>query len=1106
MNKSVDTLSTSPGPTIPIIPTNPAAQAGNGSPTTPASGAGVALERRLADLLASVVKKDDVPVDANFFYELGADSLVMAQFCARVRKQPDLPAVSIKDIYQHPTIAALAASLAPVEEPTAQVQDRLAMVLAGVLGVEHVPVDANFFHVLGADSLVMAQFCARVRKQPDLPAISIKDIYQHPTIAALAAALAPATSPVQERLAEVLGGVLGIDHVPVDSDFFQDLGADSLLMAKFCARVRKQPDLPAVSIKDIYRNPTIAALAAALAPATSPVQERLAEVLGGVLGIDHVPVDSDFFQDLGADSLLMAKFCARVRKQPDLPKVSMKDVYGNPNISALAAALQGPSQQDQRQEPSPALASVPETPRPMDARTWEYVTCGALQALVYVGYCLLAGWLAVVGYQWIFPEAGPGNHQWLGHGMSFGEIYLRSLAFSAATFVLLSILPVAAKWIIIGRFRPHEIRIWSLAYFRFWLVKTLMRTSPLSLMTGSPLTTFYLRAMGAKVGRNVMILTNRLPVCTDLLTIGEGTVIRKDAVLLGYRAHGGVIQVGTLTLGRDVIVGEGSVLDIDTAMGDGSQLAHRSTLYTGQVVPGGERWHGSPGRRTEVDYGGVEATPYRPWRRGWFAISQLVSTLGVGRTMIGLAIALVVLAQPRVAALLEVQPFAFTDWAFYADAVTYAGLTVFGGTVMALVVITTVPRVLQLAVKPDTVYPLFGLRDAAARAVAKLTNSPMLGGLFGDSSYVVNYVRAIGYKQPQVQQTGSNLGTVFKHDNPFLSTIGSGTMIADAVSFMNTDYSATSFKVCRASIGAHNFLGNAVLYPAGAKTGDNCLLATKVMVPIDGPVRRDVGLLGSPAFEIPRSVLRDALPEEHASRTNLRRDLAAKNKHNRHSMALLMLTRWLNMSLALVIMFAALELSDQFGFLAFSGSFVVMLLVGLLVPIGIERLATGLRPLQPQLCSIYNPYFWWHERYWKMSLQSRYAALLNGTPFKPLVWRLLGVRMGARVFDDGCGIIEKTLVTVGSRCTLNAGSTVQSHSQEDGMFKSDHNVIGDDVTLGVGAFVHYGVTVEDGAVVAADSFVMKGTILTSGSLWSGNPAEEARSAITSPIALERPLS
>ncbi|MFI7583213.1 phosphopantetheine-binding protein, partial [Kocuria sp. M1N1S27] len=121
----------------------------------------------MAAVLASVVQKDDVPVDADFFSDLGADSLVMAKFCARVRKQPDLPAVSMKDIYQHPTITTLAGTLAPADP----VQDRLAEVLTGVLGGEQVPLDAHFFADLGADSLVMAKFCARVRKQPDLPAV-----------------------------------------------------------------------------------------------------------------------------------------------------------------------------------------------------------------------------------------------------------------------------------------------------------------------------------------------------------------------------------------------------------------------------------------------------------------------------------------------------------------------------------------------------------------------------------------------------------------------------------------------------------------------------------------------------------------------------------------------------------------------------------------------------------------------------------------------------------------------------------------------------------------------------------------------------------------------
>ena len=57
---------------------------------------------------------------------------------------------------------------------------------------------------------------------------------------------------------------------------------------------------------------------------------------------------------------------------------------------------------------------------------------------------------------------------------------------------------------------------------------------------------------------------------------------------------------------------------------------------------------------------------------------------------------------------------------------------------------------------------------------------------------------------------------------------------------------------------------------------------------------------------------------------------------------------------------------------------------------------------------------------------------------------------------------ERTLVTIGDDCTLNAGSTIQAHSQEDGVFKSDHSTVGTDCTIGVGALVHYGVTMGDG--------------------------------------------
>ncbi|MFJ9867728.1 phosphopantetheine-binding protein, partial [Streptomyces sp. NPDC101165] len=160
-----------------------------------------------------------------------------------------------------------------------------------------------------------------------------------------AAGTSSAAAATERQMAEVLAGALRIERVPVNGNFFTDLGADSLVMAQFCARVRKRDDLPTVSMKDVYRHPTIRSLAAAFPDAASSraqadtpaaakgatdsstgIEELLAEVLATVLRTERVPVDADFFTDLGADSLVMAQFCARVRKRDDLPTVSMKDV------------------------------------------------------------------------------------------------------------------------------------------------------------------------------------------------------------------------------------------------------------------------------------------------------------------------------------------------------------------------------------------------------------------------------------------------------------------------------------------------------------------------------------------------------------------------------------------------------------------------------------------------------------------------------------------------------------------------------------------------------------------------------------------------------------
>jgi acyl carrier protein len=71
----------------------------------------------------------------------------------------------------------------------------------------------------------------------------------------------------------------------------------------------------------------------------STLEADFAQLLTGVLRVDEVPPEDHFFDDLGADSLLMAQFCARVRKREGMPSVSMKEVYAHPTLRDLASSF-----------------------------------------------------------------------------------------------------------------------------------------------------------------------------------------------------------------------------------------------------------------------------------------------------------------------------------------------------------------------------------------------------------------------------------------------------------------------------------------------------------------------------------------------------------------------------------------------------------------------------------------------------------------------------------------------------------------------------------------------------------------------------------------------
>ncbi|BFM05226.1 Pls/PosA family non-ribosomal peptide synthetase [Halioxenophilus aromaticivorans] len=794
--------------------------------------------------------------------------------------------------------------------------------------------------------------------------------------------------------------------------------------------------------------------------ASTELEREICHALAELLQLDKVSVQDHFFDDLGATSLLMAKLGATLRARLPQHAIAIKDFYTSPTVAALAETLNS-SQAD-------ANLGVHQEAWYTPGRI-AYWLCGCAQMAVY-----LTVMVATVALGW--PVIG-----WVTEADSAVGVFTRTAAAGSATFIGWTAFSVAAKWLLIGRWQQQQIPLWSRQYFRFWLARLLVQMSPMLMFRGTPLYNVYLRMLGARIGNNVVIECREMPLCTDLIAIGDHTVVRQDSILATYKARSNRLITGTIELGSNVVVGEGSVLDINTRMGDNAQLAHASCLLEGQAICANASYHGNPASPTESNfrYGGSEQVSRS--RLVLYSLSQLILPFWI----LTPAFVVVLWWFASWLALPQFENLSATSFITLFDEVA---VLFFGTLIAGLASTFCFTRIANRFIKPGKQYVMYGVHYAVARYIKRVSNIPFYTTLFGDSSYVTTYMQWLGYKLGKVFQTGSNFGVNQQQDNPLLCSIGERTMVSDGLKILNLQESSTAFCLQPVNIGRDLFMGNALYYPAEAQVGNNCLLATKVMLPIDGKIKENTGLLGSPSFEIPRAV-ESAEGIETASESRLREQrLGAKNRHNIISMLLFLGSNLVAMYGTVVIASVAAVVDNMYG----AGVWLLALMAELAFTLAwfifVERAALGFGRMQPMLVSIYDPRYWSVERYWKLS-ETPLKRMWKGTPMRNLLNRALGIKVGKMVFDDGVGISEKTLVEYGDYCNLNAHSFMQSHSLEDGIFKSDHIKVGHQCVLDVQAFLHYGVRTENNILAGADAFVMKGETLTHQTAWRGNPAE-----------------
>ena len=433
----------------------------------------------------------------------------------------------------------------------------------------------------------------------------------------------------------------------------------------------------------------------------------------------RVSVVDNFFQDRGAHSLLMARFGAEIRQRLNVSSVSMRDIYLNPTIEKLAQHLSV--------VPEETVAQPAREPLRIPSDL-EYYGCGALQFLYYVAFGAFSFWLLTVGFRWTYAAID-----------NSVETYFRIVAFSLGLFVLMNAIPIAAKWVLIGRWKEEVIPIWSLRYFRFWLVKTLTRTAPMAQLVGTPMYNVYLRLLGAKIGRNTVVESTLLPVCTDMLSVGDNTIVRRDCAILGYRAQSNYIYTGSISIGDNVFVGEAAIFDINTAMEDGTQLGHASSLQVGQRVPKGKHYHGSPAQETTADYCSVEQRSCTSLRRWLYSGAQIaIAAFIVSPMMVLLAYHLFPYLYHATSAPLLDHYAPGPALALLALEMMGISLVLFFGVLaVGLLAVYLIPRILYAFLQEGRTYVLYGVHYFIYRIVSRVSNNPIYCMIFGDSAFII---------------------------------------------------------------------------------------------------------------------------------------------------------------------------------------------------------------------------------------------------------------------------------------------------------------------------------------------------------------------------------
>ena len=302
----------------------------------------------------------------------------------------------------------------------------------------------------------------------------------------------------------------------------------------------------------------VPAIAKASDAELSATEKQLANVWLATLDLKpgslEVGKDSNFFE-LGGSSMLAGKLASKVRKHFGLA-FTAEDVFINGTLEPMADVLKqrGYAEEDADQCGNTCIPRFGSDRRDLEELVKGYqnktstgcvsLTVPWIPLLFFMPILKVCRWTMYAAL-WLFFMNQLGIPR-------FWALLLAIFSSAVAKNIVQPLLLLTLKWLIMGQYREGGYPLFGFTYWRWWFINRMhIVCGPGFFSYNNTTRIWFLRLMGAKVGRNVKVAKTFLKNFGeyDLLTLADDVAI-DDAVVRAQVMDSGLMVFAPITIGK----------------------------------------------------------------------------------------------------------------------------------------------------------------------------------------------------------------------------------------------------------------------------------------------------------------------------------------------------------------------------------------------------------------------------------------------------------------------------------------------------------------------------------------------------------------------------